>query len=123
MLLSVVLDIDGDRSFLLVLDAASLNELARAEAPHAIPFHFHGNYFSALVFVRDEGEARTRQASGNRIGERDQKKFSPPDFQSIPEAIDRNLDDKIESDCQHKGDDPGGKAERIPTDRAGNTRG
>ena len=47
VLLSVVLDIDGDRSFLLVLDAASLNELARAEAPHAIPFHFHGNYFSA----------------------------------------------------------------------------
>ena len=46
MLLSVVLDIDKDRSFLLVLDAASLTELARADAPHAIPFHFHGNYFA-----------------------------------------------------------------------------
>jgi carotenoid cleavage dioxygenase-like enzyme len=45
VLLSVVLDIGKDRSFLLVFDAASLNELARAEAPHAIPFHFHGNYF------------------------------------------------------------------------------
>jgi len=45
VLLSVVLDIGKERSFLLVLDAASLNELARAEAPHAIPFHFHGNYF------------------------------------------------------------------------------
>jgi carotenoid cleavage dioxygenase-like enzyme len=45
VLLSVVLDIDKDRSFLLVLDAATLNELARAAAPHAIPFHFHGNYF------------------------------------------------------------------------------
>lgn len=45
VLLSIVLDIGKDRSFLLVLDAASLNELARAEAPHAIPFHFHGNYF------------------------------------------------------------------------------
>lgn len=45
VLLSVVLDIDKDRSFLLVLDAASLNELARAAAPHAIPFHFHGNFF------------------------------------------------------------------------------
>jgi beta,beta-carotene 9',10'-dioxygenase len=44
-LLSVVLDIDKDRSFLLALDAANLKELARAEAPHAIPFHFHGNYF------------------------------------------------------------------------------
>jgi carotenoid cleavage dioxygenase-like enzyme len=45
VLLSVVLDIAKDRSFLLVLDAATLKELARAEAPHAIPFHFHGNYF------------------------------------------------------------------------------
>ena len=36
-----------DRSFLLVLDAATLEERARAEAPHAIPFHFHGNYFAS----------------------------------------------------------------------------
>ncbi|MGH9808019.1 MAG: carotenoid oxygenase family protein, partial [Terriglobia bacterium] len=46
VLLSVVLDIDNDVSFLLVLDAATLEEKARAEAPHAIPFHFHGNYFT-----------------------------------------------------------------------------
>ena len=46
VLLSVVLDIDNDVSFLLVLDAATLEEKARAEAPHAIPFHFHGNYFA-----------------------------------------------------------------------------
>ncbi|MGH6749932.1 MAG: carotenoid oxygenase family protein [Methyloceanibacter sp.] len=46
VLLSVVLDIDNDVSFLLVLDATTLDELARAEAPHAIPFHFHGNYFA-----------------------------------------------------------------------------
>ena len=45
VLLSVVLDIGKDSSFLLVLDAATLEELARAEAPHAIPFLFHGNYF------------------------------------------------------------------------------
>ncbi|MBC8013816.1 MAG: carotenoid oxygenase family protein [Methyloceanibacter sp.] len=45
VLLSIVLDIDKELSFLLVLDAASLAELARAAAPHAIPFHFHGNYF------------------------------------------------------------------------------
>jgi carotenoid cleavage dioxygenase-like enzyme len=45
VLLSIVLDTDEQISFLLVLDAASLNELARAAAPHAIPFHFHGNYF------------------------------------------------------------------------------
>ena len=46
MLLSVVLDIAADVSFLLVLDAATLEEKARAEALHAIPFHFHGNYFA-----------------------------------------------------------------------------
>ncbi len=45
VLLSIVLDTAKQRSFLLVLDAATLVEKARAEAPHAIPFHFHGNYF------------------------------------------------------------------------------
>lgn len=45
VLLSIVLDIDKELSFLLVLDAASLAEMARAAAPHAIPFHFHGNFF------------------------------------------------------------------------------
>jgi carotenoid cleavage dioxygenase-like enzyme len=49
VLLSVVVDIAKDRSFLLVLDAGSLAELARAEAPHAIPFHFHGGFFPATA--------------------------------------------------------------------------
>ncbi len=42
--LSVVLDAVAGRSFLLVLDAGSFEELARAEAPHHIPFGFHGQY-------------------------------------------------------------------------------
>jgi beta,beta-carotene 9',10'-dioxygenase len=46
VLLSVVLDVGKNHSFLLVLDAATLAEIARAETPHAIPFHFHGNYFA-----------------------------------------------------------------------------
>ena len=45
ILLSVVLDGEGERSFLLVLDAATMQEHARAYAPHVIPFGFHGNYF------------------------------------------------------------------------------
>ena len=49
VLLSVVLDIGKDTSFLLVLDTATLEELARARAPHAIPFHFHGNYFQGAI--------------------------------------------------------------------------
>ena len=45
VLLSVVLDARRGISFLLVLDAHSLAEIARAECPHHIPFSFHGNYF------------------------------------------------------------------------------
>ena len=44
VLLSVVLDAAAERSFLLVLDARDLSELARAEAPHHIPFGFHGDF-------------------------------------------------------------------------------
>jgi carotenoid cleavage dioxygenase-like enzyme len=45
VLLSVVLDPTAEQSFLLVLDAASLEERARAPVPHAIPFGFHGQFF------------------------------------------------------------------------------
>jgi beta,beta-carotene 9',10'-dioxygenase len=44
VVLSVVLDATAGRSFLLVLDAGSFEELARADAPHHIPFGFHGQY-------------------------------------------------------------------------------
>ncbi len=43
-LLSVVLDASAGTSFLLVLDASDLSELARAQAPHHIPFGFHGQF-------------------------------------------------------------------------------
>lgn len=46
--LSVVLDARRGTSFLLVLDAADFQELARAEVPHHIPFGFHGQYFGDL---------------------------------------------------------------------------
>jgi carotenoid cleavage dioxygenase-like enzyme len=45
VLLSVVLDAAARTSFLLVLDAADLGELARARVPHHVPFGFHGQYF------------------------------------------------------------------------------
>jgi beta,beta-carotene 9',10'-dioxygenase len=44
VLLSVVLDARSETSFLLVLDAGDLGELARAEVPHHIPFGFHGQF-------------------------------------------------------------------------------
>jgi carotenoid cleavage dioxygenase-like enzyme len=48
VLLSVVLDATAERSYMLVLDARDLNELARAPVPHHIPFGFHGQYYSGL---------------------------------------------------------------------------
>jgi carotenoid cleavage dioxygenase-like enzyme len=45
--LSVVLDASRGRSYLLVLDAASWEELARVEAPHPIPHGIHGEFYSA----------------------------------------------------------------------------
>jgi carotenoid cleavage dioxygenase-like enzyme len=45
VILSVVLDPAAERSFLLVLDATSFDERARAGVPHAIPFGFHGQFF------------------------------------------------------------------------------
>jgi beta,beta-carotene 9',10'-dioxygenase len=47
VLLSVVLDAAAEASFLLVLDAADLTELARARVPHHIPFGFHGQFARA----------------------------------------------------------------------------
>jgi len=44
VLLSVVLDSRKGNSHMLVLDARDLTELARAEAPHHIPFGFHGQF-------------------------------------------------------------------------------
>lgn len=44
VVLSVVLDPAAERSFLVVLAAGSFEELARAEAPHHIPFGFHGQF-------------------------------------------------------------------------------
>lgn len=44
VLLSVVLDTAARRSFLIVLDAASLGEIARANAPVAIPAGLHGSF-------------------------------------------------------------------------------
>jgi beta,beta-carotene 9',10'-dioxygenase len=45
VLLSVVLDAARGTSFMLVLDARDLTELARAHAPHHVPFSFHGQFF------------------------------------------------------------------------------
>jgi beta,beta-carotene 9',10'-dioxygenase len=45
VILSVVLDSAQERSFLLVLDAHSFKEIARAQVPLHIPFGIHGQYY------------------------------------------------------------------------------
>jgi carotenoid cleavage dioxygenase-like enzyme len=47
VILSVVFDSRTGRSFLLVLDAASFEEQARAQAPHHVPIGFHGQFMPA----------------------------------------------------------------------------
>jgi carotenoid cleavage dioxygenase-like enzyme len=51
VLLSIVLDGAAEASFLLVLDAATLSELARATVPRHIPFGFHGQFAAAEATV------------------------------------------------------------------------
>lgn len=45
LLLSVVLDVNKGQSFLLVLEAQSMKEKARAYLPHTILFGYHGAFF------------------------------------------------------------------------------
>jgi beta,beta-carotene 9',10'-dioxygenase len=45
VVLSVVLNSHKGNSFLLILNAESFEEIARAEVPHHIPFGFHGQYY------------------------------------------------------------------------------
>lgn len=47
VILSVVLDAEAGHSFLIVLDARTLTELARATVPHHIPFGLHGVFRGA----------------------------------------------------------------------------
>jgi carotenoid cleavage dioxygenase-like enzyme len=56
VLLSVVLG-PSDSWFLLVLDARTLEQLARADVPHHIPFGFHGMFSASTRSASTPGEA------------------------------------------------------------------
>ena len=45
VLLSVVLDAKSNHSFLLILDAKTMQEIARAELPHSVLFGYHGSFY------------------------------------------------------------------------------
>jgi carotenoid cleavage dioxygenase-like enzyme len=46
ILISIVLDTQNQRSFLMVLDAITMQEIARATVPEPIVYGFHAEYFS-----------------------------------------------------------------------------
>lgn len=46
VILSVVLDVGQQKSYLLVLEAHGFHELARAQVPQHIPFGFHGQFYA-----------------------------------------------------------------------------
>ncbi|MBX0302219.1 carotenoid oxygenase family protein [Haloarcula salinisoli] len=52
VVLSVVLDAETDGSFLLVLDATTMDELVRAPLPHRLPYGFHGQFYATDDPVR-----------------------------------------------------------------------
>lgn len=58
IILSVVLDAKKETSFLLVLDAESFEERARAEVLHHIPFGLHGHYFGDLAETLEASKMR-----------------------------------------------------------------
>lgn len=55
VVLSVVLDPDRERSFLVVLDGETLTERARAWLPHVLPFDFHGQFYPDAAFRTARG--------------------------------------------------------------------
>lgn len=46
IVLAPALDADAERSILLVFDASTLEDVARARLPHHLPFAFHGRFFA-----------------------------------------------------------------------------
>jgi carotenoid cleavage dioxygenase-like enzyme len=48
VVLSTAIDDSGEGSSLVVLDAGSMEELARARLPHCLPFPTHGQFYSSL---------------------------------------------------------------------------
>jgi torulene dioxygenase len=53
ILLSVVLDGETETSYLLVLNAQTMKEVARTVLAQPIGFGFHGNFASTTVRIQD----------------------------------------------------------------------
>jgi beta,beta-carotene 9',10'-dioxygenase len=49
VVLSLVLDVEVERSSLVVLDGETFTERARAYLPHHVPFGFHGEFFPEIT--------------------------------------------------------------------------
>jgi beta,beta-carotene 9',10'-dioxygenase len=60
VILSVVLDAERGTSFLLVLDAATFTEIARAELPHPVLLGYHGQFYDDLLVSGGESPSDGR---------------------------------------------------------------
>lgn len=60
VILSVVLDAERGISFLLVLDAASFVEIARAELPHPVLLGYHGQFYDDLLVSGEPSSSEAR---------------------------------------------------------------
>lgn len=49
IVLTIVLDVETERSSLVVLDGETFTERARAPLPHHVPFGFHGDFFPEIT--------------------------------------------------------------------------
>ena len=56
VLLSIVLDTKAKTSFLLILDAPTMEELGRVPLPHHIPFTVHGDFFHKPTTLKEQFE-------------------------------------------------------------------
>jgi len=61
VLLALVLDSTVEKSFLLVLDAATMDEIGRAELPHHVPFTLGGEFFTQEE-LENPGAVRAQRA-------------------------------------------------------------
>lgn len=53
VLMSVMIDVEGEKSFLVMLDAESMQEIARVVVPHLIPLGFHGKFYESQELISE----------------------------------------------------------------------
>ena len=66
--LSLVFDVEAERSSLVVLDGETFAERARAPLPHHVPFGFHGDFFPEITSYHSRKRLKPLMRSASAIG-------------------------------------------------------